>query len=169
MRDESGRGEKPSLYGRLTAWASRVANKRGLYLGRRSTRVHVALYRRSKGRIGGHLPGWRSVRIGLLDHVGARTGRQRTSPVMFKELGDSIVIAASKGGQPANPAWFHNLRAHPETSFQIGGELREVRARVAQGPERDRLWKEMVSLFPGYEFYAELSGREIPVVILEPR
>ena len=160
----------PSRFGRLTAWASQVANRRGLYLGRRSTKLHVALYRWSRGRIGGHLPGWPSARIVLIDHVGARSGRRRTSPVMFKELGDSIVVAGSKGGQPSHPAWYHNLRANPETTIYIGAEVREVRARVAGGAERQRLWEAMVDFFPGYDFYRELAGgREIPIVVLDPR
>jgi deazaflavin-dependent oxidoreductase (nitroreductase family) len=145
-------------------------NKRGLYLGRRSTRIHVALYRWSGGRIGGRLPGWPQARIVLLDHTGARSGRRRTSPVMYKELGGSVVVAGSKGGQPTNPAWYHNLRAHPETTIQIGSEVRNVRARVAGGEERERLWSELVACFPGYEFYRDhAGGREIPVVVLDPR
>jgi deazaflavin-dependent oxidoreductase (nitroreductase family) len=160
----------PSTFGRLTQWASQAGNRRGLYLGPRSTRIHVALYRRSGGRIGGHLPGWPGVRILLLDHMGAKSGRRRTSPLMYKALGESVVVAASKAGQPAHPAWFHNLRANPETTVQIGPERRPVRARFAAGEERERLWSQMVGLFPGYEFYRELAGsREIPVVVLDPR
>lgn len=120
--------------------------------------------------MGGHLPGWPQARIVLLDHIGAKTGRRRTSPVMYKELDGSIVVAGSKGGQPENPSWYHNLRANPETTIQIGSEVREVRARVAAGAERERLWDELVAFFPGYEFYREhASGREIPVVVLDPR
>lgn len=160
----------PSRFGRFTQWALQVANRRGLYLGRRSTRIHVALYRWSKGRVGGHLPGWPVARIVLLDHVGARTGRRRTSPVMYKELGEAIVVAASKAGQPTHPAWYHNLRANPETTIQIGSDVRAVRARVAAGEERSRLWAQLVDFFPGYEFYrVQADGREIPVVVLEPR
>ncbi len=103
----------PSLYGRLTAAASQAANRRGLYLGPRSTPLHVALYRRSGGRIGAHLPGWPEVPILLLDHTGARSGECRTSPLMYKRIGDSFLVAASKAGQPTNPAWYHNLLANP--------------------------------------------------------
>src|SRR5262249_25598528 len=138
----------PSLYGKLTAAASQAANKRGIYLGRRSTRVHVALYPRSGGRIGGHRPGWPEARIALIDHTGARSGANRTSPVMFKDLGDAIAVVASKAGQPTNPAWFHNLRANPETTVQIGSEVREVRARVTTGQERERLWKQVIAIYP---------------------
>jgi deazaflavin-dependent oxidoreductase (nitroreductase family) len=160
----------PSIFGRLTAAASQSANRRGLYLGRRSTKLHVAAYRRSGGRIGGHLPGWPEARIVLVDHVGARSGRRRTSPLMFHRDGDAVVVAASKAGQPTNPAWFHNLMAHPDTTIQIGGEVSEVRARVANGEERERLWAGFVGFFPGYEFFREhAGGRTIPIVVLDPR
>jgi deazaflavin-dependent oxidoreductase (nitroreductase family) len=160
----------PSSFGRFTAWGSQVANRRGLYLGRRTARIHVAVYRLSRGRIGGHVPGWPEAPIALVDHEGAKSGRRRTSPVMYKDLGDSIAVAASNGGQATNPAWYHNLRAHPETTVQLGSELRDVRARVAAGEERERIWRELVDFFPSYDFYrANAGGREIPVVVLDPR
>jgi deazaflavin-dependent oxidoreductase (nitroreductase family) len=163
-------GTKPSLFGRLTASTSQFGNKHGFYLGRRLTKIHVAIYRRSGGRVAGHLPGWPGARIALVDHIGARTGRERTSPLMYHEDGDAIVVAASKGGQPTNPAWFHNLKANPETTVQIGRDTREVRARRATGEERDRLWPGFVAFYPGYEFFRTNAGdREIPIVILEPR
>jgi deazaflavin-dependent oxidoreductase (nitroreductase family) len=139
-------------------------------MGRRSTKVHVALYRRTAGKLGGHLPGWPNARIALLDHVGAKTGAKRTSPLMYHRDGDAIAVVASKAGQPTNPAWFHNLMANPETTIQIGVEVREVRARVATDEERERLWPRFVASYPGYDFYRRnAKGRVIPVVILEPR
>ncbi len=160
-----------SLLGRITASASQKLNERGIYLGRRATRAHVWVYRRSGGRLGGHLPGWPQVPIVLLDHVGARTGRRRSSPLMYHRDGEAIVVAASKAGQPTNPAWFHNLLANPETTIQLGREVRPVRARVAAGEERERLWAELVAVYPGYEFFREHAAgrRQIPVVVLEPR
>jgi F420H(2)-dependent quinone reductase len=158
------------IYGRFTARASQALNERGVYLGRRATRVHVALYRASGGRIGGHLPGWPGAKIVLVDHVGARTGRRRTSPLMFHEEAGSVSVVASKAGQPTNPAWFHNLMANPETTIQLGREARPVRARLADGEERDRLWAEFVDFYPGYEFFAAHAGaRRIPIVVLDPR
>ena len=107
----------PSL-GQLTTSSSQFVNKRGIYLGRRSTKFHVALYRRSGGRIGGHIPGWPEARIALVDHTGAKSGVKRTSPVMYLEDGNAIVVMASKAGQPTHPAWFHNLEANPDTAVQ---------------------------------------------------
>jgi deazaflavin-dependent oxidoreductase (nitroreductase family) len=159
-----------SVLGELAERSSEFANKRGVYMGRRSTKVHVALYRRTAGKLGGHLPGWPNARIALLDHVGAKTGAKRTSPLMYHRDGNAIAVVASKAGQPTNPAWFHNLMANPETTIQIGEEVREVRARVATDEERERLWPRFVASYPGYDFYRRnAKGRVIPVVILEPR
>lgn len=157
-------------FARLVSWSSQLANSHGIYLGRRSTRFHVALYRWSRGRFGGHLPGWPGAPILLLDHVGARSGKRRTSPLMYYREGDLIAVAASKAGQPSHPAWFHNLAAHPDTTLQIGPVVRRVRARVASDEERERLWPQFVAFYPGYEFYRRhAEGRTIPIVILEPR
>jgi deazaflavin-dependent oxidoreductase (nitroreductase family) len=156
--------------GRITALSSQFANKHGIYLGRRSTRIHVTLYRRTGGRFGGHLPGWPAARILLLDHTGAKSGRRRTSPLIYHEDGDLVAVVASKGGQPTNPAWFHNLKANPEATIQIGSVTRDVWARVATDEERDWLWPKFLEFYPGYDFFQRLAkGRKIPIVILEPR
>lgn len=156
---------------RVTIRVSQWANRRGLYLGRRSATVHVAIYRATRGRIAGHLPGFPDVPFVLVDHVGARTGRRRTSPLMFHEAGGVVAIAASKAGQPTHPAWFHNLMAHPDTMIQIGAEVRRpVRARAASPAERAQWWPRLLERYPGYDFFQQLAGaREIPVVLLEPR
>lgn len=89
---------------------------------------------------------------------------------MYHRDGDAVVVAASKAGQPTHPAWFHNLRAHPDTTIQIGPVVRDVRARVATDEERERLWSEFVAFYPGYEFFQTHAGsRRIPIVILDPR
>jgi F420H(2)-dependent quinone reductase len=149
---------------------SQFVNERGIYLGRRSTRIHVALYRRSGGRIGGHFPGWPAAPILLLDHTGAKTGIRRTSPLMYHREGDVIAVVASRAGQPTNPAWFHNLMAHPDAAVQLGSEVRKVRARVASDEERRQLWPKFVAFYPGYEAFQRMAqGRKIPIVILETR
>jgi deazaflavin-dependent oxidoreductase (nitroreductase family) len=155
--------------GKISASSSRFLNERGIYLGRRSTKLHVALYRRTGGRFGGHIPGWPEARIVLVDHKGAKSGVQRTSPVMYQEVGESIVVMASKAGQPTNPAWFHNLMANPETTIQTGHLVRSVRARLAEGEERTNLWARFVDIYPGCEDYQRSAGgRVIPIVVLEP-
>ena len=101
------------LLGRIAASSAQFANKHGLYLGRRSTKVHVALYRRTGGKLGGHLPGWPSARILLLDHTGAKSGVRRTSPLMYHEDGDIVAVVASKGGQPTHPALVPQRQGQP--------------------------------------------------------
>lgn len=128
---------------------------------------HTAIYRASGGRIGHRLPGLPPML--LLDHVGAKSGVQRTSPLIYVDDGTDVAIVASKGGYPQHPAWFHNLEANPETSIQIGRERRAVRARVASPEEWTRLWPKAVAAYSGYADYQRKADREIPVVILEPR
>ena len=105
----------------------------------------------------------------LLDHVGAKSGTKRTSPLVYGRDGENLVLVASKGGYPKNPAWFHNLLANPDTTVQVGSRTLNVHARVAEGEERARLWSLMVGVYGGYEDYRKRTEREIPVVVLEPR
>jgi len=128
---------------------------------------HAAVYRASGGRIGHRLPGLPPIL--LLDHVGAKSGRRRTTPLVYVRDGQDIVIVASKGGHPRHPGWFHNVRANPDTTVQIGAETRVVHARVANPNERARLWPRVVEAYSGYREYQERTEREIPLVILEPR
>ena len=128
---------------------------------------HTAVYRASGGLIGHRFPG--TPPMLLLDHVGAKSGRRRTTPLVYGVDGEKLVLVASKGGYPRNPAWFHNLVANPETTVQVGSRRRNVRARLATKPERDRLWKLMVGVYGGYEDYARRTEREIPLIVLEPR
>jgi len=131
--------------------------------------LHTAAYRASGGRIGHTVPGT-GIRLLLLDHVGAKSGTKRTSPLLYVEDGDNVAVIASKGGFPKNPAWFYNLKANPDTTAQIGREHRAVHARVATDEERERIWAKAVRVYRDYESYAARSkGREIPVVVLEPR
>jgi F420H(2)-dependent quinone reductase len=129
--------------------------------------LHTELYRRTRGLIGHRVPF--APPMLLLDHVGARSGRRRTSPLAYVRDGDSYVVIASKGGHPRNPGWFHNLRAHPDTTIQVGAAKRAVRARVATPEERERLWPRAVEVWGPYESYQRRTQRQIPLVILEPR
>ena len=136
---------------------------------RRFMGVHTFLYRHSGGRLGHDIPGVRGKML-LLDHVGAKSGTKRTAPLLYFPDGDDVVIVASKGGFPKHPAWFHNLMANPDTMVQVGTEQRRVHARVADPQERERLWPAAVRMYGGYaDYQARSKGREIPLVILEPR
>ena len=129
--------------------------------------LHVKIYRLTGGRIGHRIPGM--FPTVLLDHVGARSGTRRTTPLVYVEDGANVVIIASKGGHPKNPAWYYNLVANPDTTIQVGSERRAVRARVAQGEERARLWEVAKGTYSGFDDYQERTDREIPVIVLEPR
>jgi F420H(2)-dependent quinone reductase len=129
--------------------------------------VHALVYRSSNGLLGHRIPGFPPML--LLDHVGAKSGAERTTPLLYIEDGRDLVIVASKGGHPRHPAWFHNLRANPDARVQVGSERRRVRARVANSKERARLWPRVVEVYGNYADYQARCDREIPLVILEPR
>jgi deazaflavin-dependent oxidoreductase (nitroreductase family) len=145
----------------------RESNDRLWLAVRQLTRLHTLLYRASGGRVGHRFRGGPPML--LLDHVGARSAVKRTTPLVCLRDGENIVLIASKGGHPRHPAWFHNLRARPETTVQIGSQHVAVRARVADADERARLWPKAVAIYAGYETYQQRTDREIPLVILEPR
>jgi deazaflavin-dependent oxidoreductase (nitroreductase family) len=133
----------------------------------RAMQAHTAIYRASGGRIGHRVPG--APPMLLLDHVGAKSGVKRTSPLVYARDGANFVLVASKGGHPKNPAWFYNLRANPDTTIQVGAAHHNVHARVADAQERERLWPVVVRVYGGYEDYQRRTERQIPLVILEPR
>jgi deazaflavin-dependent oxidoreductase (nitroreductase family) len=136
---------------------------------RRFMGAHTFLYQRTGGRLGHSIPGVPGKML-LLDHVGAKSGTKRTSPLLYVRDGEDIVVVASKGGFPKHPAWYHNLMANPDTTVQVGSHHLPVHARVAKPEERERLWEMAVKAYHGYEDYAVRSkGREIPLVVLEPR
>ena len=130
------------------------------------TSAHAALYRLTRGRIGGRYQG---APIALVDSVGRRSGKRRTHPLICERDGDNFVVVASKGGIDRHPAWYLNLMAHPETEVNWRGRNRAVRAREADGDERERLWERMVEVYRPYASYQRRTERRIPVVVLEPR
>jgi deazaflavin-dependent oxidoreductase (nitroreductase family) len=127
---------------------------------------HAWIYRATGGLIGHRFPG--APPTLLLDHIGAKTGARRTTPLLYVDDPPNVVIVASKGGYSRHPAWYHNLLAHPEVTVQIGSERRAVRARVASAAERKRLWPKAVATYSGYRDYQERTDREIPLIVLEP-
>jgi F420H(2)-dependent quinone reductase len=140
------------------------------------TDSHTRLYRLTGGRVGGRVYGLaggvagrvRGVDILLLDHVGRRSGKRRTSPLLYIADGENLVIVASKGGSREHPHWWLNLDANPETTVQVGSERRRVRAREASDAEGERLWPRLVEVWPDYARYQRRTQRRIPVVVLEP-
>ncbi len=134
---------------------------------RRAMGLHARVYRATGGRIGGRVPGLPAIL--LLDHVGARTGRRRTTPLVYMPVGDDLLVVASKGGYPADPAWLQNLRAHPDTEVQIGSERIAVRAREAAPDERRRLWPQAIVYNPHWDRYQRRTTRSVPLVLLSRR
>ena len=134
---------------------------------RRAMGAHTLLYRASGGLIGHRVPF--APPMLLLEHVGAKSGKRRISPLVYVRDGEQVVLVASKGGFPKNPAWFHNLCANPDTRVQIGRRRLDVHARVARPEERGRLWAKAVEVYGPYADYQARTEREIPLVILEPR
>jgi deazaflavin-dependent oxidoreductase (nitroreductase family) len=126
---------------------------------------HVRLYRETDGETGHD---WREgSTILLLTTTGRRTGQETTTPLIYDLDGESPVIVASKGGAPDDPGWFKNIARHPEVGVQIKGDRFRAHARVAEGEERERLWKQMNRMWPHYDEYATKTEREIPVVVLD--
>ena len=130
-------------------------------------RGHAALIRATGGRVGGRLPGLPPMLV--LEHVGARSGTRRRTPLVYMPDGDDYLVVASKGGYAKDPGWLHNLRAHPDTEVQIGGRRLKVSAREATAEERERLWPPAADYNPHWARYRERTSREIPFVLLTPR
>jgi deazaflavin-dependent oxidoreductase (nitroreductase family) len=123
-------------------------------------------FRSNDGRVGGPFEGAPML---LLHTTGARSGAERVSPVVYAEDDGRWVVFASKGGAPTNPDWFHNLRAHPDATIEVGTDTVPVVARTAGGDERERLWSRQKERMPGFADYEQKTTREIPVVVLERR
>jgi len=124
-------------------------------------------FRANRGHVGGM---FEHMSLLLLHHAGARSGTARVNPVAYVRDGDRYVVFASKGGSPTHPAWYHNLKAHPETTIEVGTETLDVVAGEAQGEERDRLFNAVAEGSPQFREYEEKAGgRQIPVMVLTPR
>ena len=119
----------------------------------------------NEGRVGGPFEG---ATLLLLHHVGARSGKDRINPLVYNRDGDRYVIFASKAGAPTNPDWYHNLKAHPNVTIEVGTDTIEVSASEASGEERDRLFNAQVERSPQFGEYQSKTDREIPVILLTP-
>lgn len=120
-------------------------------------------FRANEGKVGGSFEGAPMV---LLTTTGAKSGEARTAPLVYLPDGNRVVIFASKAGAPTNPDWYHNLKANPRVTVEVGGETFETTAQEITGEERDRLYAEQASRMPGFQAYADNTTRVIPVVAL---
>jgi deazaflavin-dependent oxidoreductase (nitroreductase family) len=130
------------------------------------SRAHAAVYRRLRGRGVDRALGCDVV---LLETIGRRTGTPHEVPLFAFRDGNRTVVIASRGGNARPPAWYLNLRAHPDAVLRRHDAAYTVRARDAVGQERERLWSIATRAYPGYETYRERTRRAIPVVVLEER
>jgi deazaflavin-dependent oxidoreductase (nitroreductase family) len=129
-------------------------------------RAIIEEFRANGGNVGGPFEG---APLLLLSTTGAKSGEPRTTPVMFLEDGERMVIFASKAGAPTNPAWYQNLLANSTATVEVGTETFDVDAVVTSGEERDRLFNRQAELYPQFAEYAQKTTREIPVIALQRR
>ncbi len=130
------------------------------------SKLHVVLYRVSGGRLGGRFR--KTAPVLLLTTTGRKSGKQRTTPLLYLEEAGQYVVVASVGGAPKHPAWYLNLLGNPAATIQIGSRRLAVTATTASPQERLRLWPRATQMYPGYDGYQAKTSREIPVVILTP-
>jgi deazaflavin-dependent oxidoreductase (nitroreductase family) len=123
------------------------------------------VYRATGGKLFGRMG---KSPILLLNTVGRKTGRKRTSPLLYIMDGEDFVVIASKGGAPTHPAWYLNLRANSDASVEIGDREVQVEAEVADPEDKPRLWQMMVEMYPTYDDYQRKTEREIPLLVLRP-
>lgn len=105
----------------------------------------------------------------LLTTTGRKSGKQRTSPLIYSFQDGGYVIIASKGGAPDHPSWYLNLKEEPIVHIQVSTAEMKARAEEVEGEKRERLWQEMVKVWPDYENYQKKTDREIPVILLLPQ
>ena len=127
---------------------------------------HIKRYRETGGEVG-HI--WKKgSKTLLLTTKGRKSGRPRTTPLIYENADDKYVIVASKGGAPKDPGWYENLTKDPQVELQVKDEVFPARAHTAEGEERERLWKLAAQQWPDYDEYQKKTDREIPVFVLEP-
>lgn len=129
-------------------------------------RLNVPLYRATRGRLFGRLD---RAPVLLLTTTGRRSGARRTAPVVYLTDGERLIVIGSNAGNERTPAWALNLRANPDAEVQVGAQRRRVTARVADGAEREELWRRMTAQYAGFDDYRARTGREISLFVLEPR
>jgi deazaflavin-dependent oxidoreductase (nitroreductase family) len=127
-------------------------------------RAIIEEFRANDGKVGGSFEG---APVLLLTATGAKSGERRTNPVVYLQDDDRMVIFASKGGAPNNPGWYHNLRANPSATVEVGTEKVDVDAVVTEGDERERLFRRQAEIFPQFADYEQKTARQIPVVALK--
>ena len=148
-----------------SAWQIKVQYFFSRYITR--AKPHAFMYRLTDGAVGSRIPGVKPGVL-LLTVRGRKTGKLRTFPLIHFQIGQQTVVVASNKGNEDNPLWYWNLRSNPDAVVQIGRSQRQVRARLAEGPERERLWSAVTQIHPLFTVYQRRTARELPMFILEP-
>lgn len=123
-------------------------------------------FRANDGKLGG---GFAGAPMLLLHTIGAKSGKERVHPLAYQRVGDRWAIFASKGGAPTNPDWYYNLKAHPDTTIEVGSETVAVTATEATGDERESIFDKQKQLMPPFAEYETKTSRVIPVILLSRR
>ncbi len=144
---------------------TRASTSMGATALRWTGKLNIPMYRLSGGRIGGRI---NQAPVLLLTTTGRKSGQQRTAPVVYLADGDRFVVIGSNAGHAKVPAWSLNLKANPDAEVEVGRKRLQVRARVAEGEERADLWRKSNDQYAGFDDYAERTGRDIALFVLDP-
>ena len=146
--------------------AGAIRNSRPLRLVMKYfARAHIRVYQRTNGRIGAKLLWFPAA---LITTTGRRSGRPRTTPTLYLDDGNRVILPASFGGRDSDPAWYLNLESNPEVHVQIRSRHLDLRARDATEDERKRYWPRLIKMYPPYRGYRRAADRVIPMVVCEP-
>ena len=150
--------------------SDRVYSRFSMALGDRGLKLvgrwNVPLYRLSRGRIGGRIG---KAPVLLLTTTGRKSGQPRTAPVVYLRDGERLIVIGSNAGNQRTPAWSLNLAANPDAEVEVGADKRSVKARIAEGEEREELWRKMNEQYAGFDDYKAKTTRDIRLFVLEPR
>ncbi len=124
----------------------------------------ITEFRENDGKVGGMFEGSAMI---LVHHVGAKSGTERITPLVYLADGERLFVFASKGGAPDHPAWYHNLLANPKTTVEIGNETFQVTAKDITGPEHDEIYAKQAAVAPQFAEYQRKTSRVIPVIEFE--
>lgn len=127
--------------------------------------IQVWMYRRSGGKLGGNLRGFKVL---LLTTIGRKSGKTYTTPLGCFDHAEGYVIVASNAGQPRNPAWFYNLKNKPQVTVQVLDQVLPATAEVLTGEARAQAWRQVIAIAPAYADYEKRTTREIPLILLRP-
>ena len=131
------------------------------------SRLTTRLYRLTNGRIGGKF--LKGTDVVLVTTLGRRSGEPRTVPLLFMEDGPDLILVASQGGMPSNPAWYYNVTEHPQVTVNRRGVETDMVAREVDAEERANLWPRLVDMYADFTDYQRRTDRTIPVIRLSPR